>query len=248
MIKFFRKIRQKMIKENRASKYILYAVGEIVLVVIGILIALQINDWKQISENRTEESKLLDAFQEEFLQNKESLTKIKFHFSEITKANKLLMELIGKNPSHIQKFNVDSLLSVSINFDNYNPSNYVLNNMTSTGKLKLVSSEKLRINLYEWNQEIGQKENSYEMLYKYFMESLIPYLSKNTSLKNINLYATNGFISKPSELSHNSIEMFQNLEFENHLDNYYYTVTLFMESLSRLENVINQIIIETEKK
>ena len=39
MIKFFRHIRQRMIKENRASKYLLYAIGEIVLVVIGILIA-----------------------------------------------------------------------------------------------------------------------------------------------------------------------------------------------------------------
>lgn len=47
MIKFFRHIRQQMIKENKVSKYLLYAVGEIVLVVIGILIALQVNSWNQ---------------------------------------------------------------------------------------------------------------------------------------------------------------------------------------------------------
>ena len=44
MIKFFRKIRQRLISENRAARYLLYALGEIVLVVIGILIALQINN------------------------------------------------------------------------------------------------------------------------------------------------------------------------------------------------------------
>ena len=44
MIKYFRRIRQKLLRENRFSKYLLYAVGEIVLVVIGILIALQINN------------------------------------------------------------------------------------------------------------------------------------------------------------------------------------------------------------
>ena len=49
MIKFFRKIRQKLLSENKFSKYLLYAVGEIVLVVIGILIALSINNW---NENR----------------------------------------------------------------------------------------------------------------------------------------------------------------------------------------------------
>jgi len=49
MIKFFRKIRQKMLVENKFSKYLLYAIGEIILVVIGILIALQINN---LNENR----------------------------------------------------------------------------------------------------------------------------------------------------------------------------------------------------
>jgi len=44
MIKFFRNLRQHMIKENKVTKYLLYAIGEIVLVVIGILIALQINN------------------------------------------------------------------------------------------------------------------------------------------------------------------------------------------------------------
>ena len=96
-----------MLAENKFSKYFLYAVGEIVLVVIGILIALQINDWKQISEDSTEELKLLSAFQEEFSQNKENVIKIKTHYSEITKTNKHLMELIGKNPSHINKLNLD---------------------------------------------------------------------------------------------------------------------------------------------
>ena len=49
MIKFFRQIRQSLIMENKTSKYFKYAIGEIVLVVIGILIALQINNW---NENR----------------------------------------------------------------------------------------------------------------------------------------------------------------------------------------------------
>ena len=47
MIKFFRKIRQQLISENQMGKYLKYAIGEILLVVIGILIALQINNWNQ---------------------------------------------------------------------------------------------------------------------------------------------------------------------------------------------------------
>jgi len=59
MIKFFRKIRQKMLNENRFSKYMFYAIGEIVLVVIGILIALQINNWNEHKKLRNKELMLL---------------------------------------------------------------------------------------------------------------------------------------------------------------------------------------------
>ena len=59
MIKFFRKIRQNMIKENKVSKYMLYAIGEIVLVVIGILIALQINNSNESKKTRIYEVKML---------------------------------------------------------------------------------------------------------------------------------------------------------------------------------------------
>ena len=59
MIKFFRHIRQTLIMENKNSKYLKYAIGEIVLVVIGILIALQINTWNQDRFNKAYEQKML---------------------------------------------------------------------------------------------------------------------------------------------------------------------------------------------
>ncbi len=55
MIKFFRKIRQNLISEGKTGKYLKYALGEIILVVIGILIALQINNWN-ISKSKLKES------------------------------------------------------------------------------------------------------------------------------------------------------------------------------------------------
>ena len=54
MIKFFRKIRQRLVTENKISKYLLYAIGEIVLVVIGILIALMLNTQKELNTNKTQ--------------------------------------------------------------------------------------------------------------------------------------------------------------------------------------------------
>ena len=59
MIKFFRHIRQRMLKENRVSRYFLYAIGEIVLVVIGIFLALQLNNWNAGRKEATKELGLL---------------------------------------------------------------------------------------------------------------------------------------------------------------------------------------------
>tara|TARA_R110002051_G_scaffold323712_2_gene418224 strand:- start:13567 stop:13764 length:198 start_codon:yes stop_codon:yes gene_type:complete len=61
MIKFFRKIRQKILTENKFSKYLLYAIGEIVLVVIGILIALQVNNMNEVEKVKDKEVIYLNA-------------------------------------------------------------------------------------------------------------------------------------------------------------------------------------------
>ncbi len=59
MINFFRKIRQQLLTENKFIKYLLYAIGEILLVVIGILIALQINNWNERNKERIKEREIL---------------------------------------------------------------------------------------------------------------------------------------------------------------------------------------------
>jgi hypothetical protein len=62
MTKLFRKIRQVLLTENKISKYLIYAIGEIVLVVIGILIALQLNNYNDYKKERKEEIRMLRSF------------------------------------------------------------------------------------------------------------------------------------------------------------------------------------------
>ena len=73
MIKFFRKIRQNLLTENRFSKYFIYAIGEIVLVVIGILIALQINNWNESKKVVAKEKKVLHEIVENLKTNEKIL-------------------------------------------------------------------------------------------------------------------------------------------------------------------------------
>lgn len=65
MLRFFRTIRQRLLTENRFSKYLLYALGEIVLVMIGILLALQVNAWNEGRKDRRYERKMLGELLED---------------------------------------------------------------------------------------------------------------------------------------------------------------------------------------
>ena len=99
MIKFFRKIRQKMLTENKFSKYLIYAIGEIILVVIGILIALQINNWNNDNIERELESNMLS----EILVNLEKdvfnlNSKITYNENRIKHNSAVLEHLILKTP------------------------------------------------------------------------------------------------------------------------------------------------------
>lgn len=69
MIKFFRKIRYELTRENKTSRYLKYAIGEIILVVFGILIALQINNWNEERKANIAENKALVALKNEFESN-----------------------------------------------------------------------------------------------------------------------------------------------------------------------------------
>ena len=83
MIKFFRKIRQNLLTKNKNSEYLKYAVGEIILVVIGILIALSINNWNEERNN----------FQKQKLLTKNIIEDLKLDFIHI---NKSLSEVSGQ--------------------------------------------------------------------------------------------------------------------------------------------------------
>ncbi|PTM02351.1 MAG: hypothetical protein DA407_15250 [Bacteroidetes bacterium] len=73
MIKFFRKIRQNLLSEGKTGKYIKYAIGEIVLVMIGILLALQVNNWNEGQKRLKQETILLGQLKEEIINNYDDL-------------------------------------------------------------------------------------------------------------------------------------------------------------------------------
>ncbi len=69
MFKFFRHIRQRLLSENKVRNYLLYAIGEIALVIVGILIAIQVNNWNEQRKNRELVTRTIDALETELEEN-----------------------------------------------------------------------------------------------------------------------------------------------------------------------------------
>jgi len=97
MIKFFRKIRQNMIKENKVNKYMLYAIGEIILVVIGILIAIQINNWNEKRKIKIKEIKSLVELKNDLIQNINDINGNIAAFNTCKTSNEIIIHHIENN-------------------------------------------------------------------------------------------------------------------------------------------------------
>ena len=111
-----------MIKENRASKYFLYAIGEIFLVVVGILIALQVNNWNQERKFYKEVSLIQNELYIEFEDNRAVLRERIDVLEKSSQAIKTVLAYIGSDQKTINQVNMDSILSESLNYGNFNPS------------------------------------------------------------------------------------------------------------------------------
>ena len=84
MIKFFRNIRQTLLSEGKTTNYLKYAIGEIVLVVFGILIALQINNWNEDSKLRNQERVYLQRL---LLENQQDIITFDKSIADLEKGN-----------------------------------------------------------------------------------------------------------------------------------------------------------------
>ena len=179
MINFFRKKRKKMADDNKVLKYTRYAIGEIVLVVIGILIALQINTWNQQRKAAYKENILLSELHQEFVENK-------IQFNIVVEKHQEAMDacdsLIALFPIDIGAINLDSLAEKSKPIKRrwtFNPSQGIINSLVSTSSFELISNRELRKLLVSWNDVIIDYQEDELLSQKFVVSDLNPFLNKH---------------------------------------------------------------------
>jgi hypothetical protein len=142
MIKFFRKIRYDLMVKNKTGKYLKYAVGEIVLVMIGILLALQVNNWNENLKEIEQEKFILEKLKVDINSDLELIS------YQIDKANRFIGQykfcvevILGEKQTTYEEFieNLSSILTI-IAFDQ---NRTTFNNIVSSGRIEFLRNQVL---------------------------------------------------------------------------------------------------------
>ena len=154
MIRIFRDLRQELVKEKKFSRYLIYAVGEILLVVFGILIALQINTWNQANIEGEKEVKYLNNIKKDLYQQLSVIEEqIKHERESSNSANRLLKKYFEQSELIIDHSFVRDLsrLTSRKTFISIDPT---YTDLVSSGNISLISEDEIRLGIIKYYQSV----------------------------------------------------------------------------------------------
>ena len=158
MIKFLRHMRKNLLNEGKTSRYIKYAIGEIILVVIGILIALAVNNWNQQKKDRRLGKDLIGRIHADLVQDT-------LYFRQTIQQNKLLREDIKDLLSRLYQGvnSIEQVQEMSRVYDKALDQVFLINDntyksMISSGTLGLIENQKLKEDIIDLYSDYDQKK------------------------------------------------------------------------------------------
>ncbi|MDX1471345.1 MAG: DUF6090 family protein [Flavobacteriaceae bacterium] len=245
MIKIFRNIRKTLVGDNRTSKYLLYAIGEIILVVIGILIALQINNWNEGRKAALYERQLLDNLRGEFEDNLRDLDSIAKEVDTVLVALEKVFGLFSPNPELRLQDSLDTYLSQALSSPNWKPSDYLLNNLNNSGTIAELQNENLKLLLYKWARQRKEMIEVHERTER-TGEEIITYLKSYGSLRNVDV-SSPGFKYPKSLIFRTNLGLLSDPRFENQIDDKLYMYMTTKNWLQQARTTLSELIEETKK-
>ncbi|MDO1501165.1 DUF6090 family protein [Winogradskyella maritima] len=240
MIKFFRQIRYNLMEQNKTGRYFKYAIGEIILVVIGILIALQINNWNQNRLQHQNELKFLKGIQSEFKLNKAYLENAKKKNTEALKTGRSIMSLMNKDIETLKRINTDSLIFQIFEVGGFEISENTVLEIMQVGQLQHLENEKLKSLILDWTQHKNRIERTRQNMDRK-QDYLVDYLMSRYPLKNIDRYGILAW-ENDSEIEINKYTIFSDLEFENIVDDFLYNLASYDIRITDFLQVIDGIL------
>jgi hypothetical protein len=227
--------------KNKTGNYFKYAIGEIILVVIGILIALQINNWNQNRIDRNEEKEIIAKLHNDFKENKILLEEFIVNHSNEMDANNELMSLIGASKEELYERNLDSLFFASLTANELAFADNTLKNIMQSGRLNILKNDKITTLLYKWNELSEIMRIRMNKLDEWHNDKYTPYLLTKISFKEMDAIGNYKWSGK-SKIKPDYHQLFQEIEFENFLDNSQWLHQQILERCEEIEKLIKEII------
>ena len=243
MIKFFRQIRYDLMKKNKTSKYLKYAIGEIILVVVGILIALQINNWNEKRLEVNLEKITLTNLNEEFQDNLRDLDSINAKLSNTISNMEHLFAMFNKKESQYTSTTLDSIISKILTSPTWKPSEFVLNDLKNSGGLSKLRNTELKKLLFQWTRYYNEMKEMAIQTEKTSID-IVEFLKIHGSLRNVDT-STPNFRYERSKLNIDNLSLLQNPQFENYIDDKLFVLHQTNNMSVKAKQLINQILKET---
>jgi len=236
MLPIFRKFRKQLMEQNNARKYFLYALGEILLVVIGILIALQIDTWNESKKQQRASLDFISRLQKEVQINiGHTREEINVEKSQIHAA-KTLLSFFTTPAKEGMRSEVDSLIYIILSNNTLEMVSGTLNEGFNTGNIAIITPDSLRSALYNLPSLIEeirkQEEIDREDVNGHFTEFL--YYNYNYRNMDNRFSPYKGIIGPTRFTEYDNLSLLESNAFENMVDNRYWNC---MEQLKHLQEM-----------
>lgn len=228
MLKFFRKIRQNLIFKGNTVNYLKYAIGEIILVVIGILIALQINNWNESRKLVVEEKQYYKNIKRQLNEDADFINNnIEFNQYYYDQYDYATQQLLNNDRSHL-----DSLAIIALNlleYSDFHQESNIYAALVNSGEIKLINNQDIVEGLQKL-EETYIYINRLEASHFDIIKGVYPDLSK---------------IIRFYPLKVERVDQFFEFEFQNHFfimkDIMVEKEQIYHQALERIDHILSMI-------
>ena len=226
---------------GKTGKYLKYAIGEVVLVVIGILIALSINNWNQSQQQAKVEIATLKALGSEFKENRNSIQSCLENITQVRLYGDSLRMQIGPKMTALTVYDVNRLFAEISSTLKCNVSIDILKDIQSSGKLNLITSEEIRRSISKWSSYLNQLEGEENDWAQEFSNQFIPFTNKWIQWDDVDFsYNRDDPRYYKSRFTIDPRLVLQNPEFSNIMAIQYWRI-------ERIQTRINLLLMHTDK-
>lgn len=179
MLRLFSSVRKTLINEGKTSRYVRYALGEVLLIMVGIILALQFNNWNEGRKLEQERRELIEGLIADFQTNRDRAKESRSQAVNVMSEMATTMESVMANDPSITQENLDSFHEAKYLGLQYRPLLGRYHSAVSNGSIDLLDEPSLIELLIEFSEENGRFQIVWNFAMEYAFQGELPALRRS---------------------------------------------------------------------